>query len=83
MVWKRVGMFDVDVRDEVEGFLIRLPEADGRITAAAVVGSRAHTQGDRWSDIDLTFAVVLASKASSSAAGGSVRPVGRSPSSVE
>jgi hypothetical protein len=30
---------------------------DERITAAAVVGSRAHTEGDQWSDLDLTFAV--------------------------
>ena len=50
-------MFDVAFRDEVEAFIVRLAEADERITAAAVVGSRAHTQGDRWSDIDLTFAV--------------------------
>jgi hypothetical protein len=51
------GVFDVVFRDEVESFVIRLAEADERITAAAVVGSRAHTEGDRWSDIDLTFAV--------------------------
>jgi hypothetical protein len=51
------GVFDVVFRDEVENFLIRLAEVDERITAAAVVGSRAHTEGDRWSDIDLTFAV--------------------------
>jgi hypothetical protein len=50
-------MFDVALRDEVEGYLTRLAEEDERITAAAVVGSRAHTDGDQWSDIDLTFAV--------------------------
>ncbi|MFD2417764.1 hypothetical protein [Amycolatopsis pigmentata] len=50
-------MFDVASRDEVERFLVRLAEEDSRITAAAVVGSRAHTAGDRWSDIDLTLAV--------------------------
>lgn len=50
-------MFDVVMRDEVEGYLIHLAEVDERITAAAVVGSRAHTEGDQWSDIDLTFAV--------------------------
>src|SRR5688572_19310390 len=50
-------MFDVVLRDEVEGYLVRLAEVDERITAAAVVASRAHTEGDRWSDIDLTFAV--------------------------
>jgi hypothetical protein len=55
-------MFDVVLREEVEDFLIRLAEVDARITAAAVVGSRAHTEGDRWSDIDLTFAVADATK---------------------
>jgi hypothetical protein len=49
--------FGVDLRDEVESSLIRLADQDERITAAAVVGSRAHTEGDQWSDIDLTFAV--------------------------
>lgn len=55
-------MFDVVLRDKVEDFLIRLAEVDERITAAAVVGSRAHTEGDRWSDIDLTFAVADATE---------------------
>lgn len=50
-------MFDAALRADVEGFLIRLAEDDERITAAAVVGSRAHNEGDQWSDIDLTFAV--------------------------
>jgi len=30
---------------------------DPRIVAGAVVGSLAHSEGDRWSDLDLTFAV--------------------------
>ncbi|MEV4620792.1 hypothetical protein AB0J74_19035 [Asanoa sp. NPDC049573] len=55
-------MFDVALRDEVEGYLIGLAELDERITAAAVVGSRAHTEGDRWSDTDLTFAVADATE---------------------
>lgn len=50
-------MFDVGLRDEVEAYVIRLAEVDERVTAAAVVGSRAHGDGDQWSDIDLTFAV--------------------------
>ena len=55
-------MFDVVFRDQVEGYLIRLAKMDERITAAAVVGSRAHTEGDQWSDIDLTFAVADATE---------------------
>jgi hypothetical protein len=50
-------MFDAVRRDEVESVLIGVAEKDDRISAAAVVGSRAHTPGDRWSDVDLTFAV--------------------------
>jgi predicted nucleotidyltransferase len=55
-------MFDVILRDEVEGFLVQA-EGDEWVTAAAVVGSRAHTEGDPWSDIDLTFAVADATAA--------------------
>lgn len=50
-------MFEVGFREEAERFLISLAEEASRITAAAVVGSRAHAAGDQWSDIDLTFAV--------------------------
>jgi predicted nucleotidyltransferase len=55
--WEEAPMFDVVSRDEVEDYVLRLARGDERITAAAVVGSRAHTDGDQWSDIDLTFAI--------------------------
>lgn len=35
-----------------------MAQADPRVTAGAVVGSLALADGDRWSDLDLTFAVV-------------------------
>ncbi len=38
--------------------MLELAAADTRVVAGAVVGSLAHREGDRWSDLDLTFAVV-------------------------
>jgi hypothetical protein len=37
--------------------MVQLAKSDARIVAGAVVGSLALGDGDRWSDLDLTFAV--------------------------
>jgi predicted nucleotidyltransferase len=50
-------VFDVELRDRVRDHVLRLAEADGRLVAGAVVGSFARGTDDRWSDLDLTFAV--------------------------
>jgi hypothetical protein len=50
-------VFSVEDRDRVRDHVLRLAEADGRVVAAAVVGGLAEGAGDRWSDLDLTFAV--------------------------
>ena len=50
-------MFSVKDRDRVRDRVLELAAADVRIVAGAVVGSLAHDEGDRWSDLDLTFAV--------------------------
>jgi hypothetical protein len=50
-------MFTVDQRDVLRDRVVRLAEEDDRVVAAAVVGSLAIDSGDRWSDLDLTFAV--------------------------
>ena len=50
-------MFSVEDRDRVRDRVLELAAADPRIVAGAVVGSLAHDEGDRWSDLDLTFAV--------------------------
>jgi hypothetical protein len=50
-------VFGVDDRERVRERVLALAAADGRIVAAAEVGSRAAGGGDRWSDLDLTFAV--------------------------
>jgi len=37
--------------------VLQLAESDVRVVAGATVGSLALSEGDRWSDLDLTFAV--------------------------
>lgn len=50
-------MFSIDDRNRVRDWTLQRAAADARIVAGAVVGSLAHHDGDRWSDLDLTFAV--------------------------
>jgi hypothetical protein len=51
-------MFRVDDRNRVRDRVLALASSDPRVVAGAVVGSLALHDGDRWSDLDLTFAVV-------------------------
>ena len=50
-------MFSVEGRARVRDRVLALAAADARVVAGAVVGSLALGDGDRWSDLDLTFAV--------------------------
>ena len=50
-------MFTVEQRDSVRERVLELAHADERIVAGAEVGSLALDGGDRWSDLDLTFAL--------------------------
>lgn len=50
-------MFSISDRDRVRDHVLQLAASDPRVVAGAVVGSLAHHAGDRWSDLDLTFAV--------------------------
>jgi hypothetical protein len=50
-------MFRVEDRDRARDFVLRLASSDARVVAGAAVGSLALGPGDRWSDLDLTFAV--------------------------
>ena len=50
-------MFSIEDRDRVREHVLRLASADRRVVARAAVGSLALDEGDRWSDLDLTFAV--------------------------
>ena len=50
-------MFTVEDRDRVRDRVLDLARSDARVVGGAVVGSLAHHEGDRWSDLDLTFSV--------------------------
>jgi predicted nucleotidyltransferase len=50
-------MFSVQERDRVRDRVLEMASSDARVVAGAVVGSLARDEGDRWSDLDLTFAV--------------------------
>ncbi|MDE3090940.1 MAG: nucleotidyltransferase domain-containing protein, partial [Chloroflexota bacterium] len=44
-------------RNHIRDHVLQLAKSDARVVAGAVVGSLALGEGDRWSDLDLTFAV--------------------------
>ena len=50
-------MFSLSERDRIHDRVLEIARGDDRVVAAALVGSLAHGDGDRWSDIDLSFAV--------------------------
>ena len=50
-------MFEIGDRDRVRDRVLDLASSDPRVVAGAVLGSLAHDEGDRWSDLDLMFAV--------------------------
>jgi hypothetical protein len=50
-------MFTPEERDRVERQVLDWAHADSRVVAGAIVGSRAHHPGDRFSDLDLTFGI--------------------------
>ena len=50
-------MFSIDDRDRIRDRVLQLAASDPRVVAGAVVGSLALDEGDRFSDLDLTFAV--------------------------
>ncbi len=50
-------MFSIKDRERVRDRVLQLAASDARVVAGAVVGSLALDEGDRWSDLDLTFAV--------------------------
>jgi hypothetical protein len=50
-------VFTVEQRDALREHLLRLAEEDERVVAGAAVGSLAADDGDRFSDLDLTFGI--------------------------
>jgi hypothetical protein len=54
---RSTSFFSREARDQARNRVLELAHADERVVAGAVVGSLALGDGDRWSDLDLTFAV--------------------------
>jgi hypothetical protein len=50
-------LFTVEQRDALRARVLQLAEEDERVVAGAAVGSLAVGNGDRFSDLDLTFAI--------------------------
>ncbi len=50
-------MFSINDRDRIRDHVLQMAASDERVVAGAVVGSLALGEGNRWSDLDLTFAV--------------------------
>ena len=50
-------MFSTDDRDRLRDRLLDVASSDPRVVGGAVLGSLAHGEGDRWSDLDIMFAV--------------------------
>ena len=50
-------LFSAEERDRIRDRVLEMAASDKRIVAGAVVGSLALGEGDRWSDLDLTFGV--------------------------
>jgi hypothetical protein len=50
-------VFTIGDRDRVRDQVLDMASSDPRVVAGAVLGSLAHDEGDRWSDLDLMFAV--------------------------
>jgi hypothetical protein len=50
-------VFTVEQRNALRGRALRLAEEDDRVVAGAAVGSLAVDEGDRFSDLDLTFGI--------------------------
>jgi hypothetical protein len=50
-------MFSINDRNHIRDHVLKLAQSDMRVIAGAVVGSLALSEGDCWSDLDLTFGV--------------------------
>ena len=61
---RSAGVFTVEERNRIRDRILEMAKSDERVVAGAVVGSLATGEGDRWSDLDLTFGVSPRTKSS-------------------
>jgi hypothetical protein len=54
---RSAGVFTVKERNRIRDRILEIAKSDERIVAGAVVSSLATDEGDRWSDLDLTFGI--------------------------
>jgi hypothetical protein len=54
----RTGVFTVAERNRIRDRILEIANSEERIVAGAEVGSLAAGEGDRWSDLDLSFGVI-------------------------
>ena len=66
-------MFDIQQRDALRERVLRLATNDDRVVAGAAVGSLAVDEGDRFSDLDLTFGIADPSPSARSSPTGRAR----------
>ncbi len=50
-------VFSIGDRNRLRDWVLDMASSDPSVVAGAVLGSLAHDEGDRWSDLDLMFAV--------------------------
>jgi len=50
-------VFNIEDRDRLRDWIVGMASSDPHVVAGAVLGSLAHDEGDRWSDLDIMFAV--------------------------
>lgn len=54
---KQPAVFTVRERDHISARILEIARSERQIIAGAIVGSLARDKGDRWSDLDLSFAI--------------------------
>jgi len=50
-------VFNIEDRNRLRDWVVDMASSDPRVVAGALLGSLALDEGDRWSDLDIMFAV--------------------------
>ncbi len=57
MIFKQPAVFTIPERDHISDRILEIANFEPQIVAGAIVGSLVRNEGDRWSDLDLSFAI--------------------------